>query len=118
MCDNIPIVSKRCCRILPISEIVYIISDYRKAEIHTMTEMIKVYYTRDEIISYLDGRFDHCLKTLIINFEMVKGMENGTIRFFNGEQVSLGRGSFIRTKQKFAMFVKNNKKTLAKTAVL
>ena len=118
MSENIPIVNRWCCKILPLSDIVYIFSDYRKAEIHTRNEMIPVYYSRDEIESYLDGRFDHCLKSLIVNFEMVSDMRDGVIRFRNGEEVSLGRGSYIKAKQKFAMYIKNNKKTLANSAYL
>ena len=108
MSENIPIVNRWCCKILPVSDIVYIFSNYRKSEIHT----------RDEIESYLDGRFDHCLKGFIVNFDMVRDMKDGTIRFMNGEEVGLGRGSFIKAKQKFAMYIKNNKKTLANRALL
>ena len=118
MSENIPIVNRWCCKILPVSDIVYIFSNYRKSEIHTRDEMIPVYYGRDEIESYLDGRFDHCLKGLIVNFDMVRDMKDGTIRFMNGEEVGLGRGSFIKAKQKFAMYIKNNKKTLANRALL
>ena len=98
MSENIPIVNRWCCKILPISDIVYIFSDYRKAEIHTRNEMIPVYYSRD--------------------FEMVSDMRDGVIRFRNGEEVSLGRGSYIKAKQKFAMYIKNNKKTLANSTYL
>ena len=49
---------------------------------------------------------------------MVRDMKDGTIRFMNGEEVGLGRGSFIKAKQKFAMYIKNNKKTLANRALL
>ena len=118
MSENIPVVNRWCCKILPVSDIVYIFSNYRKSEIHTRDEMIPVYYGRDEIESYLDGRFDHCLKGLIVNFDMVRDMKDGTIRFMNGEEVGLGRGNFIKAKQKFAMYIKNNKKTLANRALL
>ena len=91
MSENIPIVNRWCCKILPVSDIVYIFSNYRKSEIHT----------RDEV-----------------NFDMVRDMKDGTIRFMNGEEVGLGRGSFIKAKQKFAMYIKNNKKNLANSALL
>ena len=55
MSNSIPIVNRRCCKILPVSEIVYIFSNYRKSEIHTGKEMIPVYYPRSEIEGYLDG---------------------------------------------------------------
>ena len=118
MSENIPIVNRWCCKILPVSDIVYIFSNYRKAEIHTRDGMIPVYYSRDEIESYLDGRFDHCLKSLIVNFDMISDMKDGVIRFMNGEEVALGRSSYIKAKQKFAMYIKNNKKNLANRAVL
>ena len=118
MSENIPIVNRWCCKILPVSDIVYIFANYRKSEIHTRNEMIPVYCSRDEIESYLDSRFEHCLKGLIVNFEMISSMKDGTIRFTNGEEVGLGRGSFIKAKQKFAMYIKNNKKYLANKAVL
>ena len=118
MSENIPIVNRWCCRILPVSDIVYIFSNYRKSEIHTRDEMIPVYYSRSEIESYLDGRFDHCLKSLIVNFDMISYMKDGVIGFMNGEEVCLGRSSYIKAKQKFAMYIKNNKKALANRAVL
>ena len=118
MSKNIPIVNRWCCKILPLSDILYIFSNYRKAEIHTRYEMIPVYYSRDEIESYLDGRFEHCLNSLIVNFDMISDMKDGVIRFMNGEEVALGRSSYIKAKQKFAMYIKNNKKTLANRAVL
>ena len=118
MSNSIPIVNRRCCKILPISEIVYIFSNYRKSEIHTGKEMIPVYYPRSDIEGYLDGRFQHCLKNLIVNFDMISDMSDGVIRFRNGEEVAIGRGNYIKAKQKFAMYIKNHKKTLAKAADL
>ena len=118
MSENIPIVNRWCCKILPISDIVYIFSNYRKSEIHTKDGMIPVYYGRNEIETYLDERFNHCLKSLIVNFDMISYMKDGVIGFINGEEVSLGRNSYIKVKQKFAMYVKNNKKTLANRALM
>ena len=118
MSENIPIVNRWCCRILPVSDIVYISSSYRKAEIHTESEMIPVYYPRSEIEGYLDDRFHHCLQNLIVNYDMISDMKDGVIRFVNGEEISLGRSSFIKAKQKFAMYIRNNKKTLANRVVL
>ena len=66
----------------------------------------------------LDGRFQHCLKNLIVNFDMISDMSDGVIRFRNGEEVAIGRGNYIKAKQKFAMYIKNHKKTLAKAADL
>ncbi len=118
MSNNIPIVNRWCCRILPVSDIIYIFANYRKSEIHTGSEVIPVYYPRSEIEGYLDGRFQHFLKGLIVNFDMISDISDGSVRFRNGEVMSLGRGSYIKAKQKFALYIKNHKKTLAKAADL
>jgi hypothetical protein len=49
---------------------------------------------------------------------MIADMSDGVIRFRNGEEVAIGRGNYIKAKQKFAMYIKNHKKTLAKAADL
>ncbi len=118
MNKNIPIVNRWCCRVLPVSDIDYIFSNYRKSEIHTENEVIPVYYPRSEIEGYLDGRFQHCLKSLIVNFDKISYISDGVIKFRNGEEVTLGRANYIKVKQKFAMYIKNNKKNLAKAADL
>ncbi len=118
MSENIPVVNRWCCKIIPVSDIVYIFSNYRKSEIHTMDEMIPVYYPRSEIEGYLDGRFQHCLKSLIVNFDKISYISDGVIKLKNGEEITLGRGNYIKVKQKFAMYIRNNKKTLAKAVDL
>ena len=56
---------------------------------------------------YLDGRFYYCLKTIIINFQQVSVMRDQTIYFKNGDNILLGRQNYIRTRQAFAVYIKN-----------
>ena len=103
---------------LPVSEIIYICCDYRKAEIHTKKGTIQVYCTREELDAYLDERFIYCLKSLIINMEKVSYMSECCIALENGDILPLGRNSYIKARQRFAVYIKNRKKTLANNGVL
>ena len=113
MSAEIPIVTKSRCGILKVSDIMYISLNYRKSEIHTKGDEITVYCQRGEVEGYLDQRFSHCLKNLIINFDQVLRMDNGVISFRNGEEIRLGRNSYIKARQNFAAYMINRKKLLA-----
>jgi len=66
---------------------------------------------RENLMQYLDSRFYTCLKGTVINLDKVERMEERPeerrIYFLNGEYLLIGRDNFIRTKQRYAAWLKN-----------
>lgn len=103
----IPFINRtECCKIL-LEDILYI--EQQKREIIIVTEDVtyRKYCKINEMDQYLDGRFFYSLKTLVINFSNVMSMRDQTIRFKNGVEIYLGRHNYVRTKQSFAIYIKN-----------
>ena len=73
----------------------------------TENDVFERYGRIEELEPYLDERFYHCLKTVIINFQQVSMMRDQTIFFRNSEKIFLGRQNYIKARQTFAIYIKN-----------
>ena len=115
---GIPIINKQGCGIILLKDIEYIECDYRRADIHTADKMYSVYFTPEEISSYLDGSFDRCSVTLFVNHDRVKYMTDCTITFFSGKKLILSQRCFLRAKKEYILYIRNLQKTLANSTSL
>ncbi len=103
----LPFVNREQCSKIPLSEILRIEQSSRIVIIVTEGATLRKYGKLQDIEEYLDERFYHCLKKMIINFQQVSSMKDQTIYFKNGDKIYLGRQNFVRTKQSFAIYIKN-----------
>lgn len=95
-----------CCKIL-LKDIMRIEQRGRMVAIVTENDIFERYGRIEELEPYLDERFYHCLKTVIINFQQVSMMRDQTIFFRNSEKIFLGRQNYIKARQTFAIYIKN-----------
>ena len=103
----IPFINRQqCCKIF-LEEILYIEQQGREVLIVTDNMTYRQYGKLFQLDSYLDERFFYCLKTMTINFSNVISMRDQVIKFKNGTEIYLGRQNFVRTKQSFAIYIKN-----------
>lgn len=102
----IPMVKRGTVSRVPVNQVVYITRARRKIRIVTMDGPVEFYEKMENVHPFLDKRFYSCLNSLIINMDRVEKMENQTIYFANGEEVSIGRDSYIRSRQWFAAYLK------------
>ena len=103
----LPFVTRGMCCKIWLKDIMRIEQHGRLAVIITENNVYERYGRTEEMEEYLDERFYRCLKTVIINFDQVKMMKNQTIFFRNGEEYFLGRQSYIKARQTFAIYIKN-----------
>ena len=103
----IPFVSRQQCCKIPLEEILYIEQQGREVFIVTDKITYRQYGKFSDLEDYLDERFFCCLKTMAINFSNVISMREQAIKFKNGKEIYLGRQNFVRTKQSFAIYIKN-----------
>ena len=103
----LPFVTKDVCCKIWLRDILRIEQRGRLVAIVTETQVYERYGRMEEMEPYLDEGFYHCLKTVIINFRQVSMMREQTVFFRNGEQFFLGRQNYIKTKQTFAVYIKN-----------
>ena len=103
----VPFINRTVCCKIWLHEIIRIEQRGRLIIIITDMGTFERYGRIDEVEKYLDERFYHCLKTVIINFQQVKMMSCQTIFFRNGEEYFLGRQNYIKAKQTFAIYIKN-----------
>lgn len=106
MKQYIPCVSRQYNVKIDVDDILAIQQKERKLRIVTETQCYEYYERIDNIKPFLDQRFCPCLKTLYINLEKVQRMEEQTVYFYNGLQLPLARGSYIRTKQQYAAYLR------------
>lgn len=99
-----------------VDEIIYIIRDRRRIKIVTDVEEY-VFYEKMENITYLlSDNFFSSLKGCYVNLSKIKDMMDNRISFENGQELYLGNHSFIRTKQKYYIFLKMQETGLKKLA--
>lgn len=85
---------------IPIRDIVYIENRKRKAEIHTVHDLIEIYATMKELESQMDESFYRCHRGYLVNMAYIAEYNSETIRLSNGETVFLSRErypEFVRT---------------------
>jgi len=107
----IPMITRGRVSRIPLDEIIYIMKVHRKVRIVTREQQYEYYERLENLMQYLDSRFYTCLKGTVINLDKVERMEERPeerrIYFLNGEYLLIGRDNFIRTKQRYAAWLKN-----------
>ncbi len=103
----LPFVTRDICRKIRLQDILRIEQRGRLVAIVTEKDVYEKYGRIEDLEQYLDDRFYHCLKNVIINFQQVSMMKNQTIYFKNSEEYFLGRQSYIKARQTFAIYIKN-----------
>ena len=81
------------------SEILYIESRAKKAEIHTVRQTIEIYAAMDELEGQLGEEFYRCHRAYLVNMDCITEYDSQSITLTNGDRVYL-------TKKKYGEFVK------------
>lgn len=114
----LPVVTKKeCCKIF-LSDIVYIEKDARIVRIVTENDTYSEYGNISDFEPYFedDDRFCICFKGLIINLDHVISMKNQSILFSNGKHYDLGRTNFLKAKQTFVNYMRSTSKKVCEKA--
>ena len=102
----IPVITRECSRKVILDEILYLEQRQRKLAIVTAEETYICYEKMENLEKFLDERFYHTLKKLIVNLDKIMIAENQKITFVDGTVLTLGRESYVRTKQRFSAYLK------------
>ncbi len=81
------------------SEILYIESRAKKAEIHTVRQNLEIYAAMDELEGQLGEEFYRCHRAYIVNMDCITEYDNESITLTSGDRVYLA-------KKKYGEFVK------------
>ncbi len=81
------------------SEILYIESRGKKAEIHTVRQTIEIYAAMDELVGQLGEEFYRCHRAYIVNMDCITEYDGESITLTGGDRVYLA-------KKKYGEFVK------------
>lgn len=102
----IPIINGKTSGRIKVSDVVMVERINRKIRIVTGERDFNYYERLDNVAPLLDQRFYPCLKGCYINFEHVSYMANQQIHFDNGEVFYLGRENFLRTRQRYKLYLR------------
>ncbi|MCI8373583.1 MAG: response regulator transcription factor [Lachnospiraceae bacterium] len=83
-----------------LKDIIYIESQRRKVEIHTIKEKITAYAVMKELEIQLDSRFYRCHRGYLVNMAYIREYQKDSIFLANGEWIYL-------SKEKYGDFVKS-----------
>ena len=86
---------------LPVDEIVYFESSYRKLTIHTSGETIQAYSTISQAAQKTGSRFLQCHKSFLVNMDRVKTMERSHFIMDDSSYVPISRGMLQKTRERF-----------------
>ncbi|NBH86357.1 DNA-binding response regulator [bacterium C-53] len=81
------------------SEILYIESKGKKAEIHTVRQTVEIYAAMDELVGQLGEEFYRCHRAYIVNMDCITEYDGESITLTGGDRVYLA-------KKKYGEFVK------------
>lgn len=102
----IPVICGKEAAKVKVSDVVMVIKDKRKLHIVTDGKEYDFYERIEHVEPFLDSRFFCCLKGCYINLEKVVSMTDQTIYFDNGFTFGLGRQNFIKTRQRYKLYLK------------
>lgn len=103
----LPIITRQVSEKVFIRDIVLILREGRKLRIWTADGgETAVYGKMDQASRFLDGRFCPAMAGLVLNLDMVKKMEGDRVEFLDGRAVSMGRDSYVRTRQRFNIYLR------------
>ena len=103
----IPIITREYSRKVNLDEVLYFEQRQRKLAIVTAEDTYICYERIETFEKVLDERFYHSLKKLVVNLDKIMIAENQKITFVDGTIITMGRESYIRTKQRFSAYLKN-----------
>lgn len=89
-----------------VSDVRLIKREGRKLVIYNECEKIEYYERIENILPVLDDYFYGCLKGCYINLSHVIKMDNYAVFFDSGQKLYLGRDNYIKTKQKYCIYLK------------
>ena len=104
----LPIINREnCCKVW-LKDVICIVTDGRRVKIATAEEDFFLYGKVSDFNRYLvgDKRFYQCTKGFILNLDKVDSMKDQIIYFENGMQYMLGRGTYLKVKQRFANYMR------------
>ncbi len=103
----LPVITRNVSEKIYIRDIALIMREGRKLRIWTADGgEICVYGRMEEARSFLDERFCSCMAGMTVNLDLVKKMEGDTILFIDGRTISMGRDSYVRARQKFNIYLR------------
>lgn len=102
----LPVIKRGQILRLAVDNIIYIVKIGRKLQIVTTEGTWEYYEHIENLFPFLDSRFYLCMKSLLINLEQVEKMEAQSLFFRNGEIFRLGRDNYVRTRQRYAAWLK------------
>lgn len=83
------------------SDIIYIESDKRVANIHCVSAIIAAYQKLDELEKRLDDRFVRCHQSYIINLEHVERMNTESMIMKDGTEIKISRTRVTETRRHY-----------------
>ncbi len=107
MPNYIPVITRGYSRKVNLDEVLYLEQRQRKLAIVTTEDTYICYERIESLEKLLDERFYHSLKKLVVNMDKIMIAENQKITFVDGTVITMGRESYIRTKQRFSAYLKN-----------
>ncbi len=107
MATYIPVITREYSRKVILDEILYIEQRQRKLAIVTAEETYICYERIENLEKFLDERFYRTLKKMVINLDKIMVAQNQKITFVDGTVLTMGRESYIRTKQRFSAYLRN-----------
>lgn len=100
------ITAKSCARIR-IEDVEYIEQAGRKLELMTNDLQYSVYENIENLIPYFRSQsFFRVMKSIFINFDRVRSIEEDTIYFESGKSISMGRNNICRTRNAFKKYLR------------
>ncbi|MBR6529239.1 MAG: LytTR family transcriptional regulator DNA-binding domain-containing protein [Firmicutes bacterium] len=107
MATYIPVITREYSRKVILDEILYIEQRQRKLAIVTAEDTYICYERIENLEKFLDERFYRTLKKMVINLDKIMVAQNQKITFVDGTVLTMGRESYIRTKQRFSAYLRN-----------
>lgn len=103
----IPVITRGYSRKVNIDEVLYLEQRQRRLAIVTTEDTYVCYERIEHLEKFLDERFFHPMKKIVVNLDKIMIAENQKITFVDGSVLSMGRESYIKTKQMFSAYLKN-----------
>ena len=89
-------------------EIVYAENQGRLVTIYTTSRKYSYYGKLSDLKEMLGHSFCSCHSSMIINFEKVASIKDGTFRMEGGQILPMGKNSYHSARKSFIDFVKNH----------
>lgn len=102
----LPVITRRFSGLVALKDIIMIRRDGHCFRIILKNREYRMYCRREELERYLDDRFCLMVAGWYINFGQVSHMEQGTVWFRDGSLAVPGRDAYIRTRQRFNIYIR------------